>query len=115
MGKKGGRHNNVKSHATGDLKVNKVSQGPSDDSFIVFSNSKKESKPNKLNTSTNSPATQDPHSLLGDAPKRPDVKKLIGGASWTGKLPVNMLSEHCQKQKWEKPEYTMASYDLRVK
>ena len=39
--------------------------------------------------------------------KRPTVKAIIGGSSWTGKLPVNMLSEHCQKQKWEKPEYTM--------
>lgn len=42
-----------------------------------------------------------------DAPKKPDTRTLIGGASWTGKLPVNMLSEHCQKQKWAKPEYTM--------
>ncbi|KAL1969708.1 hypothetical protein VTN77DRAFT_8261 [Rasamsonia byssochlamydoides] len=42
-----------------------------------------------------------------DAPKKPTAKEVIGGASWTGKLPVNMLSEHCQKQKWEKPEYTM--------
>ena len=39
--------------------------------------------------------------------KKPDVRTLIGGASWTGKLPMNMLSEHCQKQKWTKPEYTM--------
>ncbi|KAF1815720.1 P-loop containing nucleoside triphosphate hydrolase protein [Eremomyces bilateralis CBS 781.70] len=42
-----------------------------------------------------------------EAPKKPDTRTLIGGASWTGKLPVNMLSEHCQKQKWGKPEYTM--------
>lgn len=42
-----------------------------------------------------------------EEPKKPSVKEMIGGASWTGKLPVNMLSEHCQKQKWEKPEYTM--------
>jgi ATP-dependent RNA helicase DHX57 len=42
-----------------------------------------------------------------EPPKKPSVKEVIGGASWTGKLPVNMLSEHCQKQKWEKPEYTM--------
>ncbi|OGM41547.1 hypothetical protein ABOM_010380 [Aspergillus bombycis] len=42
-----------------------------------------------------------------DEQKKPSVKQVIGGASWTGKLPVNMLSEHCQKQKWEKPEYTM--------
>ncbi|KIW33890.1 uncharacterized protein PV07_00705 [Cladophialophora immunda] len=39
------------------------------------------------------------------APPRPDVKKIIGGASWTGKLPVNLLSEHCQREKWNKPEY----------
>lgn len=39
--------------------------------------------------------------------KKPTVKQVIGGASWTGKLPVNLLSEHCQKQKWGKPEYTM--------
>ncbi|QSS50053.1 ATP-dependent RNA helicase DHX8 [Histoplasma capsulatum var. duboisii H88] len=42
-----------------------------------------------------------------EEPKKPTARVVIGGASWTGKLPVNMLSEHCQKQKWEKPEYTM--------
>ena len=42
-----------------------------------------------------------------EEPKKPTVKEVIGGASWTGKLPVNMLAEHCQKQKWEKPEYSM--------
>lgn len=42
-----------------------------------------------------------------EEPKKPSVKDVIGGASWTGKLPVNMLAEHCQKQKWEKPEYSM--------
>ena len=81
-----------------------------DDSFIVFSNSDKDPK---LRTPVGSSATglsnlPGPASA-GDAPKKSDVKKLIGGASWTGKLPVNMLSEHCQKQKWEKPEYTMVS------
>lgn len=44
---------------------------------------------------------------VAEEPKKPTVKEVIGGASWTGKLPVNMLSEHCQKQKWEKPEYSM--------
>lgn len=75
-----------------------------DDSFIVFSNSDKEPKQRKPPGEG-----QDGPDLLGEAPKRPDVKKLIGGQSWTGKLPVNLLSEHCQKQKWEKPEYTMVS------
>lgn len=42
-----------------------------------------------------------------DEQKKPTVKQVIGGASWTGKLPVNLMSEHCQKYKWEKPEYTM--------
>lgn len=45
-----------------------------------------------------------------EEPKKPSVRAVIGGASWTGKLPVNMLSEHCQKQKWAKPEYTTVSY-----
>ncbi|KAF5126009.1 putative ATP-dependent RNA helicase ucp12 [Metarhizium anisopliae] len=38
-------------------------------------------------------------------PPKPTVKQIIGGSSWTGKLPVNLLSEYCQKQRWEKPEY----------
>lgn len=80
-----------------------------DDSFIVFSNSDKDPKPKRAinNESQSSVGGVDGPALLGEAPKRPDVKKIIGGASWTGKLPVNMLSEHCQKQRWEKPEYTM--------
>jgi ATP-dependent RNA helicase DHX57 len=41
------------------------------------------------------------------AAPRPDVRKVIGGASWTGKLPVNLLSELCQREKWNKPEYSM--------
>jgi ATP-dependent RNA helicase DHX57 len=83
-----------------------------DDSFIVFSNSDKEPKPKRTAASGDGgagPSGSNGLDVAGDPPKRPDVKKLIGGASWTGKLPVNMLSEHCQKQKWDKPEYTMAS------
>jgi ATP-dependent RNA helicase DHX57 len=44
--------------------------------------------------------------------KKPDVRTIIGGASWTGKLPVNVLQEHCQKQRWAKPEYTMVGLHL---
>ena len=44
---------------------------------------------------------------LKDATPKPNAKKLIGGDSWTGKLPVNVLSERCQKNRWEKPEYSM--------
>jgi ATP-dependent RNA helicase DHX57 len=45
--------------------------------------------------------------VVPDVPKKPDTRTLIGGASWTGKLPLNIFSELCQKQKWNKPEYTM--------
>ncbi|KAH7318664.1 P-loop containing nucleoside triphosphate hydrolase protein [Stachybotrys elegans] len=38
-------------------------------------------------------------------PPKPTVKQIIGGSSWTGKLPVNLLSEYCQKQRWDKPVY----------
>jgi ATP-dependent RNA helicase DHX57 len=40
-----------------------------------------------------------------DGPKKPDTRTLIAGASWTGKLPVNLLAEHFQKQHWSKPDY----------
>lgn len=49
----------------------------------------------------------EPSQGAGDEQKKPTAKQIIGGASWTGKLPVNMLSEHCQKQQWERPEYKM--------
>ena len=42
-----------------------------------------------------------------EAPKKPDTRTLIGGASWTGKLPVTILSEYFQKQQWGKPDYRM--------
>lgn len=45
--------------------------------------------------------------LSDNVTQKPNVRKLIGGNSWTGKLPVNILSEHCQKNRWEKPEYSM--------
>jgi ATP-dependent RNA helicase DHX57 len=86
-----------------------------DDSFIVFSNSDKEPKPRRpaaSNETTAGPSGLDGPALAGEAPKRPDVMKILGGASWTGKLPVNMLSEHCQKQKWEKPDYSMVGETL---
>lgn len=80
-----------------------------DTSYIVFSDEKSEKKAKRLKegNAAAKDGTKDGQMAAEDAPKKPDTKKLIGGASWTGKLPVNMLSEHCQKQKWVKPEYTM--------
>ncbi|KAI4718381.1 P-loop containing nucleoside triphosphate hydrolase protein [Aureobasidium sp. EXF-10727] len=91
-----------------------------DTSYIVFSNAKDSKRTKKNNDSTPPAATSSSAptkakgknaapelDIAGDPVKKPDTRTLIGGQSWTGKLPVNMLSEHCQKQKWEKPEYTM--------
>ncbi|KAM0813748.1 putative P-loop containing nucleoside triphosphate hydrolase protein [Seiridium cardinale] len=77
---------------------------PKEDDFIVFTNSTKDPKPKRNQNGG-------PSGKAGDAeteppgPPKPTVKQIVGGASWTGKLPVNLLSEHCQRQKWEKPSY----------
>ncbi|KAI5251509.1 P-loop containing nucleoside triphosphate hydrolase protein [Aureobasidium subglaciale] len=78
-----------------------------DTSYIVFSNGKdsKKSKKNDLTppaaASSAAPAKGKGKNaapeldVAGDPVKKPDTRTLIGGQSWTGKLPVNMLSEHC--------------------
>ncbi|RMZ88684.1 hypothetical protein DV736_g4077, partial [Chaetothyriales sp. CBS 134916] len=71
----------------------KPASKPSEDDYIVFTNKAGAVKPKS------EPAQQ--------GPPRPDARKIIGGASWTGKLPVNLLSEHCQRARWNKPEYSM--------
>ncbi|KAI9785367.1 MAG: hypothetical protein M1839_000386 [Geoglossum umbratile] len=109
---------------TGSSSKSSASKKPSgtphtdtDDSYIVFTNSKGKSKED-TKAKSNAPAksgsagaansaTDATGNATVEAPKKPDTRTLIGGASWTGKLPVNLLSEHCQKQKWEKPEYIM--------
>lgn len=80
-----------------------------DTSYIIFGDEKSEKKSKRLNegNSVANDGTKDGQMAGEDMPKKLDTKKLIGGASWTGKLPVNMLSEHCQKQNWVKPEYIM--------
>lgn len=72
-------------------------------SNVVFTNDTEDKKPKKAPRLQTAEADQ----FQADAPKKPATRELIGGSSWTGKLPVNLLSEHCQKMKWEKPEYTM--------
>jgi ATP-dependent RNA helicase DHX57 len=97
-----------------------------DTSFIVFSNAKGEpKKPKQANPGAEAGSSvkvkgkskqkesQD-STQTEDGPKKPDTRTLIAGSSWTGKLPVNLLSEHCQKQKWHKPEYTMVGFRLRL-
>ena len=80
-----------------------------DTSFIVFSN--KEDKPSKK-SGKQQPASSGNNDVssgkaLPEAEKKPDTRTLIAGSSWTGKLPMTLFNEHCQKQKWEKPEYTV--------
>lgn len=80
-----------------------------DTSFIVFGDGKPKKKKGESSTDANGAqsdskgkgkaSTQQPEE------KKPDTRTLIAGASWTGKLPVNLLSEHFQKQHWSKPDY----------
>lgn len=93
-----------------------VSISTEDDSFIVFENTNtakeptaKRPKPVEQKSPGAGQGLNRNQSHNEDASKKVDTRKLIGGASWTGKLPVNMLAEHCQKQKWAKPEYTMVT------
>lgn len=62
------------------------------------------SKPAKGKKGPEQQESPDPGIL---APPKPTAKQILGGSSWTGKLPVNLFSELCQKQKWEKPVYDM--------
>ncbi|KAL8824560.1 MAG: hypothetical protein Q9170_008120 [Blastenia crenularia] len=77
-------------------------------SNIVFEDDKPKRKTNAGSRNPTARPKENPtETLAEDAPKKPDTRQIVGGASWTGKLPVNLLAEHCQKQKWSKPEYTM--------
>lgn len=90
-------------------------QQQQNDDFIVFTNSTKDTKPNKKGGPGDSSNPGGKQVGTGDAapealgPPKPTAKQIIGGASWTGKLPVNLLSEHCQRQKWDKPDYQPVS------
>ncbi|KAI1326854.1 P-loop containing nucleoside triphosphate hydrolase protein [Xylariaceae sp. FL0255] len=75
-----------------------------EDDFIVFTNSTKDPKPKKGAQKGGASANNEE---LPPGPPKPTVKQIIGGSSWTGKLPVNLLSEHCQKQKWNRPDYQL--------
>ena len=81
---------------------------PDPDDNVVFGHNAKDAKKAEADKSGTKDEKKTSQAPDGDAPKKADTRTLIGGASWTGKLPVNMLSEHCQKQKWAKPEYTMS-------
>lgn len=67
---------------------------------------KKNQKGSSSSQPTQASASNAAETLPPPGPPKPTVKQLIGGSSWTGKLPVNLLSELCQKQKWDRPDYS---------
>ena len=79
-----------------------------DGDYIVFDDGKSKKAKKSISTDTDLKKQEDTNPSGQEAPKKPDTRQLIGGASWTGKLPMTLLSEHCQKQRWAKPEYTMS-------
>lgn len=94
-------------------------KAPAEDDFIVFTNSDKDPKKRRggageggsgggggnAGPSGSGSAAGAAEAEAEPGPPKPTIKQIIGGASWTGKLPVNLLSEHCQKQKWDRPDY----------
>lgn len=86
-----------------------------DTSYIVFGNEKPGKKGKQPASRGESPApaggnkskTAAADGTKPEIEKKPDTRTLIAGSSWTGKLPMTLFNEHCQKQRWEKPEYTM--------
>lgn len=107
MAKKGKNHSSAPAptaSAPAASKSNKkdAKKAPAEGDFIVFTNSDKDPKGRR---GGGGPSNSANPSDTPDGPPRPTARQLIGGASWTGKLPVNLLSEHCQKQKWDRPDY----------
>jgi hypothetical protein len=92
-------------------KPSKKTVAPEEDtSFIVFGDGKPKKKKaeNPNGDAASGDAKGKGKAVAGqaeDGPKKPDTRTLIAGASWTGKLPVNLLAEHFQKQHWSKPDY----------
>ena len=99
MPRNGGRGGSSKKPPTSSI--------PEDfDSNVIFGH-KPKAKKAEVKDGEAKDGVENPQGPGEDVPKKSDTRTLIGGASWTGKLPVNMLAEHCQKQRWAKPEYTM--------
>jgi ATP-dependent RNA helicase DHX57 len=119
MAKKGKEKSTVPAPAAAapaTSKGKKKVKPPAEDDFIIFSNSTDDGKGKRGGASSSNKAGPSAPDPLGEAPvgpPKPTVKQIIGGSSWTGKLPVNLLSEHCQKQKWGRPDYNTVSSRYR--
>ena len=64
------------------------------------------SKKGSTTTSPNQGRSADQAVGNGTA-NRPSAKAVVANASWTGKLPTTLLQEYCQKQKWQRPDYSI--------
>ncbi|KAI9888926.1 MAG: hypothetical protein M1814_006158 [Vezdaea aestivalis] len=80
-----------------------LASGPKeDDSFIIFSNSKTKTKAEKA--IEKGPGTSEKDSTRNDGiptegeVKKPTTKQLVGGSSWTGKLPSTVKSRNGRGQ-----------------
>ncbi|KAI5952907.1 ucp12 [Candida jiufengensis] len=71
--------------------------------------SKVEEKSTPINsTNTKKKIDKNASTSTSDDLKKPSRGLNIGeNFGWTGKLPVTLLNEHCQKQKWNKVQYDM--------
>lgn len=99
-----------KAHPPRGNAVKKAPPPEEDTSFIVFGDGKPKKKRGENSAQNDDKAKgKGPAGQAEDGPKKPDTRTLIAGASWTGKLPVNLLSEHFQKQQWAKPDYRIVS------
>lgn len=93
---------------------NKTSAIPEGSEYISFGDKKsKGGASSKANPDSGAQVSSDKGkgkvaaAAQDDGPKKPTAREVIGGASWTGKLPQNLFNEHCQRAKWERPDYTM--------
>ncbi|KAF3770729.1 hypothetical protein M406DRAFT_59629 [Cryphonectria parasitica EP155] len=93
MVKKGKDKSSTPASGGSSSKASGKKAAPPEDDLLIFTTDKKKKK-DPVNKDEGPPE-----------PPKPTVKQIIGGQSWTGKLPVNLLSEHCQKMKWQRPDY----------
>ncbi|KAI8923464.1 P-loop containing nucleoside triphosphate hydrolase protein [Entophlyctis helioformis] len=63
------------------------------------------SKSNGSNSSNSNSKGKKGDAPNADGPPLLTAKQAMYGVSWTGKTPLNLLHEHCQKQGWQKPEF----------
>ncbi|KAK0639019.1 P-loop containing nucleoside triphosphate hydrolase protein [Cercophora newfieldiana] len=93
--------------AAGKSAKKDTKKAPTEGDFIVFTNSDKDTRNRRGGASGSGSRSGGPSNATEEpaGPPKPTVKQIIGGASWTGKLPVNLLSEHCQKMKWDRPDF----------